>query len=203
MKYIFLILLVGLNSDVIGQFFFHPDSLNYWKVDTLKIKGEASQYSYSGFLKNGPHSDTIHTQWIVICDTNNRVLSSMFFSPMGRASMNFDYSGLGWGFSILGTPDLIERRINSEPFHNEFTVEEIAHDHKRLLNYKNGLLSSRSIHKFLNDEWKTVEFEMLDSNGVVYFIMKLDDNGNGFSIQYNNGKPSEWVVFENFQELHK
>jgi hypothetical protein len=33
--------------------------------------------------------------------------------------------------------------------------------------------------------------------------MKLDDDGNGFSIQYRNGKPAEWLVFENFQELHK
>jgi hypothetical protein len=203
MKYILLFLFFGINYSLLAQFFFYPDTLNHWNIDTVKVNGGASGYCYSGFLKSGPYADTIHTQWIVICDTNNRMLSSMFFSPMGRASMNFDYSDLAWGIGILGSPDLKEHHVRSEPYHNRFISEEFSTEYKRLYIYENGLLSSRSVQKFLQGEWKQVEFEMRDDSGEVDFIMKLDDDGNGFSIQYRNGKPAEWLVFENFQELHK
>lgn len=203
MKYILLFLFFGISYSLLAQFFFYPDTLNHWKIDTVKVNGVASEYCYSGFLKSGPYADTVHTQWIVLCDTNNKMLSSMFFSPMGRASMNFDYSGLAWGISMLGSPDLKEHYVRSEPFHNRFISQEFSTEYKRLYIYENGLLSSRSVQKFLQGEWKQVEFEMRDDSGEVDYIMKLDDDGNGFSIQYRNGKPAEWLVFENFQELHK
>lgn len=205
MKIFFLFTAIVLCLESNAQFYFKPDSLHQWDTDTVfNSAGKAIEFYING-IASTYYNDTIRDMVQVHTDSIGRVTYIGYSFRDVAATMYFvQGSNAIKSASVFNCLDSTSSLTISTDFISDYERTETRISNRRCIKkYEDGALDFECEEILVNGAWKKVYLCIYSNTGEVSIITKLDDQGNGYHIEYDGqGKIFRSCVYINFEGLN-
>ena len=189
-------LFASINSS--AQFYFKPDTIHEWEVDTLfGKKGNVNEVFFYGVMKS-ELIDSVYNSIQIRTDSLGMVHSigysigevggMLFFDEKNNdiASAGvFDNSGNRSSMSVM----------TNAPY-GVWSVELTSENRRKIESFNQGTLRREEEKIFVENEWKTVFSCIYYENGEPWILEKLDHEGTGYHLEYDDkgNVRKSWVI---------